>query len=121
VEQRLDGYRQSKGLEGVPSTEVAAGGIAEAVRTIRRDLPDAPVILAFPPAGEDLDADIYSRVRERLYELLGGDPDIRLIDLSQTFIRPAFSKPGYYGSEAQMEALMQPVADFIAAMPPRGN
>lgn len=121
VEQRLDGYRQAKGLEGAPSPEVAAGGIAEAVRTIRRDIPDAPVILAFPPAGEDLDAELYSRVRERLHEWLGGDPDIRLIDLSQTFIRPAFSKPGYYGNEAQMEALMQPIADFIAAMPPRGN
>ena len=38
-----------------------------------------------------------------------------VIDLAETFDRPAFGEPGYFGRPEDLVKLMLPVAEFIAA------
>lgn len=106
-------YRESFNLDGIAAPEIAAAGILRALRAIHRDLPESRIVLALPPGGRDLDPQIYAGLRELLHGAAG--EDFQVIDLAETFDRPAFGEPGYFGRPEDLVKMMLPVAEFIAA------
>jgi hypothetical protein len=107
-------YREVFNLAGVSAEDIALQQILRALDGIRRDLPTTRIILALPPGGRDLDASAYDALRNALRDA-AGEGRFRVIDLAATFARPAFGEPGYFGTGADLEEFMQPVAEFIAA------
>lgn len=107
-------YRRDFNLAGMAAVDIAARQIVRAAGGISRDLPAARIILALPPGGRDLDAASYGALRTRLLDA-AGIGGFQVIDLAETFDRPAFGEPGYFGRPEDLVKLMQPVAEFIAA------
>ncbi|MEQ9325789.1 MAG: hypothetical protein RJQ21_00670 [Rhodospirillales bacterium] len=107
-------YRRDFNLEGIAAVDIAVRQILRAAGGIRRDLPAARIILALPPGGQGLDAESYRALRARLLDA-AGTGGFQVIDLAETFDRPSFGEPGYFGRPEDLAKLMLPIAEFIAA------